>query len=155
MKFIQVIAAAALAAAPASAFAAEIVASGPDSVAGFFREEGASVEVTEDNVGDPKLRVEYYGTEFVIYYYGCSDNRDCDSIQFFSGYKTEGAVRVAKINDWNADNRFARAYISESGSARIEHDVYLGQRGMDPDDFASLVSTWPGQVRDFEEYIDW
>lgn len=151
----NLIAAAVLATAPAAVFANDIVAQGPDSIARFFRDEGASVEVTEDNVGDPKLRVEYYGTDFVIYYYGCDNGRNCDSIQFFSGYKTEGSVRIARVNEWNADNRFARAYISDSGSARIEHDVYLGRNGMTADDFASMVSRWTGQVQDFEEFIDW
>lgn len=151
----KVIAAAALAALPASAHAYEIVASSSDSIARFFRDEGASVEVTEDNVGDPKLRVEYYGTDFVVYFYGCEDNRNCDSVQFFSGYQTEGAVRIARANEWNAENRFSRAYISDSGSARIEHDVFLGRNGMTADDFASLVSRWTGQVNDFEAFIDW
>jgi hypothetical protein len=147
--------AAAAIAMPGAVMAENVVATTGDSLARFFENEGIDVEVTTDNTGDPKLRVKYYGNEFSIYYYGCRDNTNCDAIQFFSGYKNEGSVRMSKINEWNTENRFARGYISEAGSARIEHDVYLGKNGMDPDDFATLLSKWSSQVSDFEEFIDW
>ncbi len=154
MNLLKTLGAAALMAMPAMA-SAEIVAESADSIVAYFEAEGASVESTIDNVGDPKLTVDFYGTEFTIYFYGCDDGKNCDSIQFFSGYQTEGSVRIARANEWNADNRFVRAYISDSGSARIEHDVFLGRNGLSADDFAGLVSRWAGQVRDFEEFIDW
>ena len=140
---------------PSLASAQMLVASNPDSLVEFFVEEGADVESTVDNAGDPKLKVEYYGSDFVLYFYDCTDNVDCKSIQFFSGYKTEGSVRKSKVNEWNSENRFARAYISESGSARIEHDLYLGNAGIDADDFAVLVSKWTKAEGEFEEFIDW
>jgi len=59
------------------------------------------------------------------------------------------------INAWNADNRFARAYNSEGGSARIEHDIYLGKLGLGGDDFAATVGKWVGAMKEFEVHIDW
>jgi hypothetical protein len=155
MKLLKYIAASALAVAPIAVQAESIVAGDGKSIANFFENEGASVELSEDNVGDPFLEVEHYGTDFSIYFYGCTGGTDCDSIQFFSGYRTEGAVRIVKANEWNADNQYSRAYISDSGSARIEHDVYLGRNGMHPDDFATLVSKWASRLREFDEFIDW
>jgi hypothetical protein len=140
---------------PVAATAQNIVAKTGQSVADFFMDEGASVEVTTDSVGDPNLKVEYYGSDFSVYYYGCSDNTNCDAIQFFSGYQTDGSVRLVKANEWNTDNRFARSYISEEGAARIEMDVFLGDDGMTADDFAKTVSIWTRAMQDFEEFIDW
>ncbi|KAE9628958.1 YbjN domain-containing protein [Parasedimentitalea maritima] len=155
MNFIAKIAAAAVLSLPSMASAQMLVASDPDSLVQFFVEEGADVESTVDNTGDPMLEVDYYGTDFTLYFYGCTNNSDCKSIQFFSGYQTEGSVRKAKINEWNANNRFARGYISEGGSARIEHDLYLGNTGVTADDFAALTSKWSKAQGDFEEFIDW
>lgn len=155
MNIFTKLAAAAALTLPTLASAETLVATNPDTLVQFFVEEGADVESTVDNAGDPKLKVEYYGSDFVLYFYDCTDNSDCKSIQFFSGYKTEGSVRKSKVNTWNAENRYSRAYISDSGSARIEHDLYLGNAGIDADDFAALVSKWTSAQSEFEEFIDW
>lgn len=155
MNMLKAIAAAAVLMVPAAAMAGNVVAKTGESVANFFKDEGATVEVTTDSVGDPNLKVEYYGNDFSVYYYGCSGNTDCEAIQFFSGYQTDGSVRLSKINEWNTNNRFARAYVSEEGSARIEMDVLLGDDGMTPDDFADAVGIWNRAMQDFEEFIDW
>ena len=155
MDMLKAIAASAVLMMPVAASAQNVVAKTGESVAGFFKDEGAQVEVTTDSVGDPNLKVEYYGNDFSVYYYGCSDNKNCTEIQFFSGYQTDGSVRLSKINEWNTENRFARAYVSEEGSARIEMDVFLGNKGMTPDDFAQAVGKWNRAMQDFEEFIGW
>ncbi|MBY6057671.1 YbjN domain-containing protein [Leisingera daeponensis] len=155
MYTLKAIAAAAVLVMPAAAMAENVVAKTGDSVANFFKDEGAEVEMTTDSVGDPNLKVEYYGNDFSVYYYGCDNNTDCEAIQFFSGYQTDGSVRLSKINEWNTNNRFARAYVSEEGSARIEMDLLLGDDGMTPDDFADAVGIWNRAVQDFEEFIGW
>lgn len=155
MNMLKAIAVSAVLMLPVAAAAQNVVAKTGESVAGFFKDEGAKVELTTDSVGDPNVKVEYYGNDFSVYYYGCDNNVDCDAIQFFSGYQTEGSVRLAKINEWNTENRFARGYISEEGSARIEMDLFLGDDGMSPDDFAQAVSLWTRAMQDFETFIDW
>ncbi|KIC12435.1 hypothetical protein RA19_02060 [Leisingera sp. ANG-M1] len=155
MNKLKAIAAAAALVMPVAAAAQNVVAKTGDSVANFFKDEGAQVEVTTDSVGDPNLKVEYYGNDFSVYYYGCDNNTNCDAIQFFSGYQTDGGVRISKINEWNRENRFARGYISEEGSARIEMDVFLGKEGMNPDDFAQAVGFWTRRMTEFEEFIGW
>ena len=155
MNIIKAIAACAALMLPGAAAAQNVVATTGDSVADFFKDEGATVELTTDSVGDPNVKVEYYGNDFSVYYYGCDNNSNCNAIQFFSGYQTDGSVRLAKINEWNNENRFARGYISEEGSARIEMDVFLGDDGMSPDDFAQAVSLWTRAMQDFETFIDW
>ncbi|WP_259971523.1 YbjN domain-containing protein [Leisingera caerulea] len=155
MNIIKAIAACAALMLPGAAAAQNVVATTGDSVADFFKDEGATVELTTDSVGDPNVKVEYYGNDFSVYYYGCDNNTNCNAIQFFSGYQTDGSVRLAKINEWNNENRFARGYISEEGSARIEIDVFLGDDGMSPDDFAQAVSLWTRAMQDFETFIDW
>ncbi|MDE4132947.1 YbjN domain-containing protein [Phaeobacter sp. QD34_3] len=155
MPLARSLAVASLVMLPLAAQAENLYALDAGSLARFFENEGAEVERTTDNVGDPKLRVDYYGSEFSVYYYGCDNNRNCDAVQFFSGYQTDGSVRLSKVNEWNMQNRFARSYISEEGSARIEMDIFMGQDGISADDFARQVSIWSRAMKDFEEFIGW
>jgi len=155
MNILLGVIAAALFLLPQMAQAQQIIAKDPQSVARFFEGEGLDVTLGTDDAGDPKIKVDYYGTSVPIYFYGCRNNLNCTEIQLFSGYKTEGGVRLTRINEWNAKNRFSRAYISDSGSTRIEHDVYLGRSGMSADDFAALMGVWVTTVLEFEEFIDW
>ena len=140
---------------PQAGWAEQVIGKDPNSLVRFFDTEGLENTLTTDDVGDPKIKVDYYGTSVPIYFYGCRENRNCTEIQLFSGYKTEGGVRLSKINEWNTNNRFARAYITEEGSARIEHDIYLGSAGLSGDDFAAVMGLWVTKVLEFEEFIDW
>lgn len=155
MSFLRQILFAGLIAFPGASLAQNIVATDATSIANFFLEEGIEPSVEEDNTGDPKINVDYYGTDFSIFYYGCEDGINCDSIQFFSGYRTDGGVRLSKVNEWNSNKRYAFAYVSKEGNARIEHDVFLGKYGMVPDDFAKLLSLWVRAQKEFEEHIEW
>ncbi|WP_254656634.1 YbjN domain-containing protein [Leisingera sp. JC1] len=152
---LKAITAAAVLMSPAAAMADNVVAKTGESVANFFKDEGAEVEVTIDSVGDPLLKVDYYGNNFTILYYGCTNNSDCEVVEFYSGYSTKGSVRLAKINQWNAENRFSRGYIDDDGDARLEMDVFLGDNGMSADDFARTIGIWNRAMQDFEEFIDW
>ena len=140
---------------PSAGFAQQIVATDATSIANFFLDEGTEPSVETDSTGDPMIKVDYYGADFTIYFYGCDDGQNCQSIQFYSGYRTDGGVRLSKINEWNADNRYAFSYISESGNARIEQDLYLGSGGVNSDDFAKIVGIWVRSVKEFEEHIEW
>ena len=132
-----------------------VVAGDGTSIANYFLGEGLEPELTRDDVNDPLIHIDFYGREFSIYFYGCTDGTDCTSIQFFSGYRTDGAVRISQINQWNTEQRYAKAYLTETGAARIELDVFLGESGMNGDDFAGLLSRWVRQQADFETFIDW
>lgn len=154
MKHIVASAVLAVATTVAPAVAGQITASDPDGIKEWLAGEGIVVKAETDSVGDPKLKIRYYGTSFSIYFYGCSDNTNCQAIQFFSGYKTEG-VSLAKVNEWNSDFRYARAYLSDVDSVRIEYDVFTGRDGVSERDFADVFDLWLGSVEDFEKHIDW
>ena len=130
-------------------------ASNPDGIMEFLKLEGISARLTEDDYGDPNIKNRYYDTNFSIYFYGCSDGKNCSSVQFYSGYKTEGSYTQEQANEWNQRKRFAKAYVSSKGSARIEMDIYMGDGGISEDDFSEMFSIWTRRVSDFEEDIDW
>lgn len=137
------------------AAAENITAANPQSLMDFFASENATAKLTEDNVGDPKIDMKYYSTDFAVYFYGCDDGKSCDAIQFFSGYATKGDVAIAKINAWNTDQRFGRAYLTDEGAARVEYDVYTGADGITKEDFSEIFEIWVKMLGKFENHIDW
>lgn len=138
-----------------AAVADNVTAANPQSLMSFFESEGAPAKLVEDNVGDPKIELKHYSTDFSVYFYGCDSGKSCDAIQFFSGYATEGKVAIATINEWNTDRRFARAYLTDDGAARIEYDIYTGADGITTEDFAEIFEIWVDLLGNFEKHIDW
>ena len=156
MSFKTVLCALATMAALAStATAGNITAANPQSLVDFFTSEGAPAKLVEDNVGDPKIELKHYDTNFAVYFYGCDDGKSCDAIQFFSGYGTEGKVAIAKINSWNTDRRFGRAYLTDEGNARVEYDIYTGADGVSSEDFSEMFEIWVDLMGKFEDHIEW
>ncbi len=138
----------------APAMAENITAANPQSLMDFFATEGAPAKLTTDNVGDPRIDMNYYGTDFSVYFYGCSDGKHCDAIQFFVGYAAKD-LPLAKVNDWNTDQRFGRAYLADEGAVRMEYDVYTGADGITPEDFSEIFELWTRLLGKFEEHIGW
>lgn len=137
------------------AFAQNVTASDPQSLMGFFEAEGAPAKLDKDNTGDPLIEMKHYGTDFAIYFYGCDNGKSCDAVQFFSGYATEGRVAIASINEWNAERRFGRAYLTDEGNARVEFDIYTGADGVSSEDFSEIFEVWLDVMGRFEKHIDW
>ncbi len=155
MKILKVMVLALAFAAPGLARAQQIVATDALSIANFFLESGTKPKIDVDEYGDPRINVKYQGSEFAIYFYGCNNGQNCRSVQFYSGYRTEGSVSYAQINKWNADKRYVKAYLSDSGNARIEQDIYLGDYGMNAGDFREMVDNWVRSMARFEVAINW
>ena len=57
------------------------------------------------------------------------------------------------MNDWNSKKRFAGAYISVSGNARIEMDVDLDDGGVSTKLFEDNLEFWVAVMAAFEKHI--
>ncbi len=154
MKVISTIAGLALAAglaAPASA--EQILASKPQSLINFFFDQGIPAQLTEDTVGDPLVEFRVNSDTYQVYFYDCTENKDCLSLQFYSGYKLDSPVSLEILNSWNADRRFVRAYRTDEGAARIEMDIATSNDGISARDFKDLYDLWLERVVQFQDLI--
>ena len=77
-----------------------------------------------ETYGEGKLKVDarMEGRRYGIYFYGCTSGRQCSSLQFSWGIDKKG-VPLAKINEWNRDKRFVKAYLDSEGDLMLEMDV--------------------------------
>ena len=135
--------------------AAKVIASDPQSFVDYFEESGYPARLTEDSVGDPLVEYRVDGEKLSLFFYDCTDNADCQAVQFYSGYRTEGSVDLELLNAWNSDRRFIRAYLTEDDVARIEMDIATSIDGLTHRDFDALVELWTDSIVLFEDHINW
>ncbi len=135
--------------------AQRVGAGDPDGLVSHLMREGISAQLTKDDYGDPKIVVRQGDTTFSIYFYGCDGGVACTSLQFFVGYRTEGAWTVDQANAWNKERRYTRAYVSAEGSARLEMDLLSGIGGISVAGFAEHYVMWVRNMVEFEELIGW
>ncbi len=92
-------------------------------------------ELDTDAQGDPMVVARMNGTAYRVFFYGCSDGRDCSSLQFWT-YSAAPADALVAVNDWNREFRFGSAFIDADGDVAIRLDVNLfgGVSGRNLDD---------------------
>jgi hypothetical protein len=114
---------------------------------------GYSAQIETSSGGERNIHSAYDGVGFHIYQYDCKAGR-CGSLQFAVGFNTKGAFSPVKMNDWNRDNRWARAYIDKTNDPWLEMDVDLTPGGtyeLLNDEFA----TWRSAFSNFRKFINW
>ncbi len=124
----------------------------PQSVVSALQNAGYKAELAKDATGDPMIRSSSGGTNFAIFFFGCTKNVQCATIHFFAGY-TDKKPTLSLMNDWNSKKRFGRAYIADSGAARIEMDVDLDDGGMSAKLFEDNIEFWVVTMSAFEKHI--
>ncbi|MFP5447910.1 MAG: YbjN domain-containing protein [Alphaproteobacteria bacterium] len=113
---------------------------------------GYRAQADVDGVGDPMVRSATDGTNFAIYFYGCERER-CTSIQFGAAFALKQSPGLARINEWNREMRFGRAYLDSEMDPVVEMDVDL-ELGASTEQLQSVIGTWAAVVPAFKTFID-
>lgn len=111
---------------------------------------GSATLVTQSN-GDPQINGKINGISYQIYFQNCTDNKDCEDINFYVGF-LDLKPGLESINEWNISKRFSRAYLDEDQDACVEMDVDL-VKGVTPDYLDSQVELWTMIVEQFADHI--
>jgi hypothetical protein len=145
--------AAGLAAAPAEA--QMVSAKNPDSLIKALQGAGYAAKLDKDGSGDPMIVSAAGGHPFRVIFYGCTQNRDCATIQFAAGYDKKSETSLASINDWNRTKRFGRAYLDAEGDPILGMDVDLDDGGVSTALFIDNLQFWTSVKAAFEQHIGW
>lgn len=134
MKNMMLVASFSLAMFVPAAYADNIVsAADPDAILNIATGYG-SATLKKDSSNDPFISGRIAGTKYGIIFYGCSNGKDCNHIQFAAGWSGV-EVSMDDINAWNRDKKFGKAYIDKDGDPRFEMAVNLDygvtQRNLD------------------------
>ncbi|MGB8812966.1 MAG: YbjN domain-containing protein [Paracoccaceae bacterium] len=146
----------ALAIAPAvPAFCGNVTADNPIAIAELMKTFGYRAELTADDQGDPKIKSSAGGANFSVYFYGCTKNKDCTSIQFSAGFDLSDGTTMDVVNDWNANKRYGKVYLDSEKDPYIELDVNLDLGGVTEENLRDTLEIWDRLVSDFKTHIDW
>lgn len=122
----------------------------PESVAKVLQDAGYKALTGKDNSGDPKIESAAEGVNFIVYFYGCKNGANCSDIQFSAGFEKARANANA-INEWNKNQRFAKAYLEPDGDAHFETDIHLDDAGMPLALFKVYLDLWTSTLPAFRD----
>jgi len=90
------------------------------------------------------------GVQWSVFGYDCEKETGCSEIQLRSVFLDNAApdVLLSKMNDWNASNRFTRAYLANRSNVILEMDIYL-RGGQSLKNIREQITIWRQSVRRF------
>lgn len=115
---------------PASAAAISDAGLTRGEVAAFLKSKGYPVNATKDDNGLAILKsTTPSGVNFDIYFFDCNSEDRCPSIQFAAGWSMPNPVDRDKLNTWNREHRYMRAYVQDAGALYGEVDMIIAPGG--------------------------
>ena len=111
-------------------FAQDMVsANDPAAMVKVLEFAGYEAELSTDSQGDPLISTELAGYSTDLVFYGCNEEThdECDAIQFYAGFKTDGKIDAVKVDAFNAQYRYAQASLDEDKDMVIRWDVLTGK----------------------------
>jgi opacity protein-like surface antigen len=140
-------------AAGSPAAAAAVTAQNPQSVVKALQDAGYQAQLGADQTGDPMVTSAVSGTEFKILFYGCTAKSNCRTVNFIRGFDLDTATALERINQFNAEKRFTRAYLDKEGDPILAMDVDLDDGGMSAALFIDNIEFWATQLGNFERLV--
>jgi hypothetical protein len=128
------------------------------AVADAFLANGVQSSVGTDDYGDPfvelrpsdGLQVDFGSVVF----WDCDSAGVCDSILMQAGWRPQRRpVYLDKINEWNVQRRWVRAYIDADNYIIVDMDV-SGYGGVSEEALALQVSRFVGSVVEFGTFLE-
>jgi hypothetical protein len=131
-----------------------VSAENPDALIAIIQELGFQAKLEQDDVGDPVIRSSSGGVDFRIYFYECKNNKRCKSLHFSVGYDLADGSSLDAVQAWNADKRFASAYLDDESDPFLQMDINT-DGGITQENFENSFQLWQSLKGEFEQFIDW
>jgi hypothetical protein len=126
----------------------------PGELVSIIQALGFQAKLETDNVGDPVIRSSSDGVDFRIYFYECKNNKRCRSLHFSVGYDLANGTSLDAVQKWNADKRFASAYLDDEADPFLQMDINT-QGGITQENFENSFHLWQSLKGEFEKFIGW
>lgn len=113
-----------------------------DQLMEVLSKEGLVPEKTKETV--IRVKMDQVGVLFFV-----SDSKE--NIQAYAGFESDNTT-CAKVNQWNADKRFSRAYLDDDDDPVIELDLDL-EGGITQERLIDFITTVRHSVAGFRKHI--
>lgn len=134
--------------AVSSATAADVTATKPESLIEALQSAGYQAKLTKDDTGDPMIESRAAGFRFIIVFFGCTDNKDCNQVTFSAGFVTKSKPTLKQINDWNYDKAITKATVDKEGDPFVRAGLWL-QQPVSVDYFKGFLEMWDVSLGEF------
>ncbi len=142
---------AAMLTAPAAVAEETIDATGPARILAVVQGYGEAA-LTTDNLGDPLIEGRIDEKDYRLFFYDCSEGRDCKTLTFEAGWEGDD-LTDEMMADWNREKRFGKAYLDEDGRATVEMNVNL-HGGVTRANLDDTIDWWRLVLSEFADYFD-
>jgi Putative bacterial sensory transduction regulator len=115
-----------------------------------LRQAGYPADVTADRSGQPLIRSSTGKVLFNVYFYQCSQQLRCESLQLTAPFRQKSYTQTA-IGAWNRERRFGRAFLDNHGVAWLSMDIEASH-GMTTEALQANVGRWIGVMNTFETF---
>jgi len=115
---------------------------------------GYLVRLRKDGGGDPLLETTLDGTPFKVYFYGCdkASTRTCGSIQLAAVLRPKNPQDTSRINAWNRDQRYGKAYRHKNGNVVLHMNINI-RHGVTIGNLRVWFDWWRLGLRGFKRYV--
>ena len=129
-----------------------VCASNPDTVMRAMEKARLKPSKAVDSDGDPMLESGEGSYPFTVYFYGCEQHRNCDSLRFEVVFRKEADNTPELVNKWNASQRFLQAAVKPDGRLVVAYDVAtIG--GLNERNFADVIDWWKSQLGELADFF--
>ena len=140
-----------LAATPARA---ELVnATDPATIEAIVESQGWPATIVTKPGDDPYIESNRTGLKFLVLFMNCDEGKKCKTLQYYMGFSDAKEVTIERLNQWNKDKRFARAYKDDAGDPVLEMDVDLDFAGIPRENVGETFNTWASLMDSFRDYV--
>ena len=149
----------ALAFAPLSLFSAtpahaELVnAANPETIKAIVESQGWPATIVAKEGDDPYIESNRGGLKFLVLFMNCEEGQNCKTLQYYMGFSDAKDVTLERLNQWNKEKRFARAYKDDAGDPVLEMDVDLDFQGIPRENVGETFNTWASLMDSFRAYV--
>jgi Putative bacterial sensory transduction regulator len=112
-----------------------------------------SAELNKDSDGDPRIEGRIDGIRYFIYFFGCTDGKNCSDIQFAAAFTPNKKATLKLMNDWNNKFRYGQAWLDDEGDANIAIPVEM-DGGITRTNLEEWFKRWESVLGDYTDHID-
>lgn len=129
-----------------------VCASAPQTVMAAMEKGQYQPKLTKDGEGDPMIESDQAPYHFDVYFYGCKDHKNCDSLRFEALFEKAPENTPAFVNKWNSKKRFLQAFVRDDGQMAVAFDVAtIG--GLNQANFADVLDWWNSQLGELATFF--
>ncbi len=122
-------------------------------IVNWLQSHGYTASIQHDTTAnDDYVESAMNGVNYGIYFYACDTYGNCKSIQYSAGWDPIAGVDAVKLNQWNADKRYFRAYLNPQNDIYAEYDIDVMPGGT-WELIDATLSRWSSQLASFKDFI--